>query len=70
MRNALFGLTIFAVFMGGPCQAGQTGHPSFHFTQNESWASMVITIISPELPEPEDQDLEEDPDSLPPVSLK
>jgi len=70
MRNALFGLTIFAVFMGGPCQAGQTGLPSFYVTQNESWASMVITIISPELPEPEDQDLEEDPDSLPPVSLK
>jgi len=70
MRNALFGLTIFAVFMGGPCQAGQTGHPFFHFTQNESWASPVIAIISPELPEPEDQDLEEEPDSLPPVFLK
>lgn len=70
MRNGLFSLTIFAAFIGGPCQASQTGEPTSIFFREKIRPAPVSAILYPELPEPEDQDLEEDPDSLPPIPFK
>ena len=66
MKSGLFSLTILAVFIGVPCQAGHSWEvDSISFPENHRPA-LRIGVISPELPEPEYEEMEEDPDSLPP----
>jgi len=59
-----------AAFLCGACQAGQAWEPTSISFWEKIRPAPVSAILYPELPEPEDQDLEEDPDSLPPVSLR
>jgi hypothetical protein len=70
MKNSPSALMLFAALLCGVCQAGQTWEPASISLRKIVRAVPVIAIVSPELPEPEDQDLEEDPDSLPPIPFK
>lgn len=61
---------LLAALLCGACQAGQAWEPTSISFPKIVRAVPVIAIVSPELPEPDDQDLQEDPDSLPPIPLR
>ena len=65
MRSDLFNLTILAVFIGVSCQASQSRESTSFFRQ-EPLPQIKIAVIDPEIPEADDHDATEDPDSLPP----
>jgi hypothetical protein len=65
MRSDLFSLTILAVFIGVSCQA-RLPWESASFFRQEPLPQIKIAVIDPEIPEAEDHDATEDPDSLPP----
>ena len=68
MRSKLFGLTIFAVFIGVPCHTGQAWGSASVFFRHEPLPQVQIAVMDPEIPEADDHDMAEDPDSLPPRS--
>lgn len=70
MKNSPSALMLFAALLCGVCHPGQAWEPTSISFPKIVRAVPVIAIVSPELPEPEDQDLDEDPDSLPPIPLR
>ena len=66
LNRRSFGSAILAPFLCGACEAGQTWDMASISFRNKIHPSPTSFILYPELPKPEDQDLEEDPDSTPP----
>ena len=61
-----FGFAILATLLCGGCEAGQSWDTASISFRNNIHSFPTSAILQPDLPKPEDQDLEEDPDSLPP----
>ena len=68
MKSGLFGLTILAVFIGVPCHTGQAWGSASVFFRHEPLPQVQIAVMDPEIPETDEHDATEDPDSLPPSS--
>ena len=62
----MMGRAVLAVFLCGSCQASQLWEVASISFKESNRPAPRIGVITPEIPEPEFEDIEEDPDSLPP----
>ena len=63
----MMGRAVFAVYLFGACQASQPWELASISFKESNRPAPRIGVISPEIPDPEFREIEEDPDSLQPL---